>query len=61
MNTFGTGTIPEAEIEGLVREHFDLRPKGLIEMLDLKRPDLLQDCCLRPLRSQRRRIHLGKD
>ena len=38
INTFGTGTIPEAEIEKLVAEHFDLRPKGLIEMLDLKRP-----------------------
>ena len=38
INTFGTGTIPEEQIEALVREHFDLRPKGLIDMLDLKRP-----------------------
>jgi S-adenosylmethionine synthetase len=38
VNTFGTGVIDEAAIEQLVAEHFDLRPKGLIEMLDLKRP-----------------------
>jgi S-adenosylmethionine synthetase len=38
VNTFGTGRIEDAKIVELVREHFDLRPKGLIEMLDLKRP-----------------------
>jgi len=38
VNTFGTGKIPEEQIEALVAEHFDLRPKGLIDMLDLKRP-----------------------
>ena len=38
INTFGTSTIAEDEIEKLIAEHFDLRPKGLIEMLDLKRP-----------------------
>jgi S-adenosylmethionine synthetase len=38
VNTFGTGTLGEDRIEALVREHFDLRPKGLIDMLDLKRP-----------------------
>ena len=38
IDTFGTGKIPEVEIEKLVRENFDLRPKGLIAMLDLKRP-----------------------
>jgi S-adenosylmethionine synthetase len=38
VNTFGTGVIDETAIEALVREHFDLRPKGLVEMLDLKRP-----------------------
>jgi len=42
VNTFGTGVIDEAAIEALVREHFDLRPKGLIEMLDLKRPIYLK-------------------
>jgi S-adenosylmethionine synthetase len=38
IDTFGTGKIPEVEIEALVREHFELRPKGLIDMLNLKRP-----------------------
>lgn len=38
INTFGTGKLADDKIEALVREHFDLRPKGLIEMLDLKRP-----------------------
>ncbi|MCH7742026.1 MAG: methionine adenosyltransferase [Proteobacteria bacterium] len=38
IDTFGTGKIPETDIEKVVRENFDLRPKGLIEMLDLKRP-----------------------
>ncbi len=38
INTFGTGKIPDEKIVQLVREHFDLRPRGLIAMLDLKRP-----------------------
>lgn len=38
INTFGTGKISDDKICDLVREHFDLRPKGLIEMLDLLRP-----------------------
>lgn len=38
VNTFGTGKITEGRITMLIREHFDLRPKGIIDMLDLKRP-----------------------
>ena len=38
IDTFGTGVMPEDKINLLVREHFDLRPKGLVAMLDLKRP-----------------------
>ena len=38
INTFGTGKLGDDRIGELVREHFDLRPRGLIEMLDLKRP-----------------------
>ena len=38
IDTFGTGKLSDDEIEQLVRENFDLRPKGLIAMLDLKRP-----------------------
>ena len=41
INTFGTGKISDEKIEALVKEHFDLRPKGLIDMLDLKRPIFL--------------------
>ena len=38
VNTFGTATLADDAIVALIREHFDLRPKGLINMLDLKRP-----------------------
>jgi S-adenosylmethionine synthetase len=38
INTFGTGKLSDAEIITLVRDNFDLRPRGLIEMLDLRRP-----------------------
>ena len=38
IETFGTGKIEDSRIEELVREHFDLKPKGLIQMLDLLRP-----------------------
>ena len=38
IDTFGTATVAESTIIDLVRTHFDLRPKGLINMLDLKRP-----------------------
>ncbi len=37
INTFGTGKVSDDKISQLVREHFDLRPRGIIEMLDLKR------------------------
>ncbi len=38
VDTFGTGRISDARIVELIREHFDLRPKGLVQMLDLLRP-----------------------
>ncbi|MBL4567105.1 MAG: methionine adenosyltransferase [Porticoccus sp.] len=38
INTYGTGKLSNEDIVTLVRENFDLRPQGLIEMLDLKRP-----------------------
>jgi S-adenosylmethionine synthetase len=38
IDTYGTGKLSDEEIANLVREHFDLRPRGLIEMLDLRRP-----------------------
>ncbi len=38
VETFGTGAIEDNRIESLVRDHFDLKPRGIIEMLDLLRP-----------------------
>lgn len=38
IETFGTGKIDDSQIVKLIREHFELRPKGLISMLDLLRP-----------------------
>ena len=38
VNTFGTGRVSDATITRLVQEHFDLRPKGIVQMLDLLRP-----------------------
>lgn len=38
IDTFGTGKITDRDIEALVREHFDLRPYGILNMLNLKRP-----------------------
>ena len=37
IDTYGTGKLSDEAIETLVREHFDLRPAGLIDMLDLRR------------------------
>ncbi|MFL6717435.1 MAG: methionine adenosyltransferase [Burkholderiaceae bacterium] len=38
VTTFGTGKISDEKIADLVREHFDLRPRGIVQMLDLLRP-----------------------
>lgn len=38
VDTFGTGTVSEEKLVELVRRHFDLRPAGIIKMLDLRRP-----------------------
>jgi S-adenosylmethionine synthetase len=38
VTTFGTGQIPDDKIEKLIRRHFDLRPYGIIQMLDLIHP-----------------------
>ena len=38
VNTFGTGAVPDRELVKIVRENFDLRPAGIIKMLDLRRP-----------------------
>jgi len=38
VETFGTGKVSDDRIVDLIREHFDLRPKGLVTMLDLLQP-----------------------
>ena len=38
IDTFGTGKVPDEKLIEIVREHFDLRPAGIIKMLDLRRP-----------------------
>ena len=38
VDTFGTGTVSNMEMTDIIQKHFDLRPKGIIEMLDLLRP-----------------------
>ena len=38
VDTFGTGRLPETKILEIIRENFDLRPAGIIKMLDLRRP-----------------------
>ena len=38
VDTFGTGKIADDELVKIVRENFDLRPAGIIKMLDLRRP-----------------------
>ena len=38
VETFGTGKIPDEKLVEIVRKHFDLRPAGIIEMLDLRKP-----------------------
>lgn len=42
VNTFGTAHIDEDKIEKLIREHFDLRPKAIVQSLDLLRPIYLK-------------------
>lgn len=38
IETYGTGRLPDSELLQIVRENFDLRPAGIIRMLDLRRP-----------------------
>ena len=38
VDTFGTGKISEEKLHKIIREHFDLRPEGIIEMLKLRQP-----------------------
>ena len=55
VDTFGTGKIADDELVKIVRENFDLRPAGIIKMLDLRRPIYRQTAA----RSEERRV--GKE
>ncbi|WP_045520257.1 methionine adenosyltransferase [Neobacillus niacini] len=45
VETFGTGKIEEAKIVQLIRKYFDLRPAGIIQMLNLRQPIYFQTAC----------------
>jgi len=38
VDTFGTGKVSDSKLVEIIRENFDLRPAGIIRMLDLRRP-----------------------
>ena len=59
VDCFGTNVVPQETIEGLIREHFDLRPGAIIRDLDLRRPIYQQHRLVRPLRPRGRRLHVG--
>ena len=76
VTTFGTGKITDEKIEKLIRSHFDLRPYGIIKMLDLIHPIYQQTAAYghfgrKPKdvsytdaagkQAHRHRLHLGKD
>ena len=45
VNTFGTGKLPDEEILELVKKNFDMRPKGIIDQLQLLRPIYKKTAC----------------
>ena len=42
IDTFGTGKLPEEQLVDIIFDNFDLRPAGIIKMLDLRRPIYMQ-------------------
>ena len=46
VDTFGTGKLSDEKLVEIIRENFDLRPAGIIKMLDLRRPIYKQTACL---------------
>jgi S-adenosylmethionine synthetase len=61
VSTFGstTGGLNDEQIIDLIRTHFKLTPRGIIESLNLRPADLPRDGTPRPLRSLPARLHLG--
>ena len=60
IDTYGTGKLSDEAIETLVREHFDLRPAGLIDMLDLRRP-IYQPTAAYGLWARRTQLYVGEN
>ena len=60
VDTFGTSKLREDQLVEMIRKHFDLRPAGIIKMLDLRRPDLQTDGCIRTFRSRRSGSSVGE-
>ena len=61
VDTFGTGKLSDERLVEIVRENFDLRPAGIIKMLDLRTSDLQADRSLRPFWTYRSGSALGED
>ena len=59
VETFGTNKVPEEKIIAAVNKNFDLRPYGIVKMLDLLKPIYKKTAVVRPLRP--RRLQLGED
>ena len=61
VDTFGTGKLSSSELTKLVRKNFSLTPKGIIESLNLRRPDLPEDGGLWAFRADGAGVHLGSN
>ena len=59
IDTSGTGTIPDEKISELVRAHFKLTPRGIIESLDLRRPIYRKTAAFGHFGRDRAGVHLG--
>ena len=59
IDTFGTGKVSQEKLIQAVRENFDLRPAGIIEMLNLRRPILSSDSGIWTFWSYRYRLAMG--
>ena len=60
IDTYGTGKLSDHEISNLVREHFDLRPSGLMDMLDLRRPIYQATAAYGHFGREEAKFYLGK-
>ena len=61
VDTFGTGKLSDEKLVEIIRENFDLRPAGIIKMLDLRRPIYKQTAAYGHFGRKRHRCTLGKD